>query len=241
MSQMRLQRALARAGVASRRRAEELIRSGKVKVNGKVAELGMRVDPERDVVLVAGRRIRPAETTWLALHKPVGLLVTRGDPQGRPTVFELLPDTPGLTYVGRLDYMTSGLLLLTTDGLGAQRLTHPRYAVPRTYVVRVQGESIDAVARAFERSITIDGRAVAVQAVTVRAAPRGATDVQMTLVEGRYRIVRRVCSELGLRVERLRRTSYGPVHLGRLPIGKWRPLSARERRAIDKLVHVHGK
>jgi 23S rRNA pseudouridine2605 synthase len=238
---MRLQRALARAGVASRRRAEELISSGKVKVNGKVAELGMRVDPERDVVLVSGRRIRPVETTWLALNKPVGYLVTRGDPKGRPTVFELLPDTPGLTYVGRLDYMTSGLLLLTTDGLGAQRLTHPRYAVPRMYVVRVEGESTDAVARAFERSVTIDGRAVAVQAVTVRPAPRGATDVQMTLAEGRYRIVRRVCSELGLRVDRLRRTSYGPVHLGRLPIGKWRPLSARERGAIDKLVHVHGK
>jgi 23S rRNA pseudouridine2605 synthase len=238
---MRLQRALARAGVASRRRAEELISSGKVKVNGKVAELGMRVDPERDVVIVSGRRIRPVKTTWLALNKPVGYLVTRGDPKGRPTVFELLPDTPGLTYVGRLDYMTSGLLLLTTDGLGAQRLTHPRYAVPRTYVVRVEGESTDAVARAFERSVTIDGRAVAVQAVTVRPAPRGATDVQMTLAEGRYRIVRRVCSELGLRVDRLRRTSYGPVHLGRLPIGKWRPLSTRERGAIDKLVHVHGK
>ncbi len=238
---MRLQRALARAGVASRRRAEELIRSGKVKVNGKVAELGLRVDPERDVVLVAGRRIRPAETIWLAFHKPVGCLVTRSDPKGRPTVFELLPDTPGLTYVGRLDYMTSGLLLLTTDGLGAQRLTHPRYAVPRTYVVRVQGEPTDAVARVFERSITIDARAVAVQAVTVRPAPRGATDVQMTLAEGRYRIVRRVCSELGLRIERLRRTRYGPVHLGRLPIGKWRPLSARERGAIDKLVHIHGK
>ncbi len=238
---MRLQRALARAGVASRRRAEELISSGKVKVNGKVAELGMRVDPERDVVIVSGRRIRPVKTTWLALNKPVGYLVTRGDPKGRPTVFELLPDTPGLTYVGRLDYMTSGLLLLTTDGLGAQRLTHPRYAVPRMYVVRVEGESTDAVARAFERSVTIDGRAVAVQAVTVRPAPRGATDVQMTLAEGRYRIVRRVCSELGLRVDRLRRTSYGPVHLGRLPIGKWRPLSARERGAINKLVHVHGK
>ncbi len=241
MSRMRLQRALARAGVASRRRAEELISSGKVKVNGKVAELGMRVDPERDVVLVAGRRIRPVEIIWLALHKPVGFLVTRGDPKGRSTIFELLPDTPGLTYVGRLDYMTSGLLLLTTDGLGAERLTHPRYAVPRTYVVRVEGESTDAVARAFERSVTIDGRAVVVHAVTVRRAPRGATDVQMRLAEGRYRIVRRVCSELGLRVERLKRTSYGPVHLGRLPIGKWRPLSARERDAIDKLVHVHGK
>ncbi len=237
---MRLQRALARAGVASRRRAEELIRSGKVKVNGKVAELGMRVDPERDVILVAGRRIRPAETTWLALHKPVGCLVTRGDPKGRPTVFELLPDTPGLTYVGRLDYMTSGLLLMTTDGLGAQRLTHPRYGVPRTYVVRVQGELTEVVARTFERSITIDRRAVEMQDVSVRPAQHGATDVQMTLTEGRYRIVRRICSELGLRVERLKRTRYGPVHLGRLPIGKWRALSTRERGAIDKLVQVHG-
>ena len=235
MSEMRLQRALARAGVASRRRAEELILAGKVKVNGKVAGLGVRVDPDQDVVLVGGRRVRPAESTWVALHKPVGCLVSRGDSRARPTVFELLPDTPGLTYVGRLDYMTSGLLLLTTDGLGAQRLTHPRYAVPRTYIVRVQGKPTTAVARAFERSIMIDDREVAIQTVSARPAPRGATDVQLTLAEGRYRIVRRVCSELELQVVGLKRTSYGPVHLGRLPMGQWRPLSKRERDAIDKL------
>ena len=132
------------------------------------------------------------------------------------------------------------MLLLTTDGLGAQRLTHPRYAVPRTYVVRVRGEPTDAVARAFERSVTIDRRSVEVQSISVRSAPRGATDVQMTLVEGRHRIVRRVCSELGLQVERLKRTRYGPVRVGRLPIRKWRALSNRERGAIDKLVYVNG-
>ena len=240
MTLMRLQRALARAGVASRRRAEDLIRSGKVTVNGCIAELGMRVDPDRDVVQVAGRRIRPAETTWLALHKPVGCLVSRGDPRGRSTVFELLPKTPGLTYVGRLDYMTSGLLLLTTDGLGAQWLTHPRYAVPRRYVVRVTGKPTAQVTRALQRPMVIDGRRVEVVDLAARSAPGGATDVELTLREGRYRIVRRICSVLELRVERLKRLSYGPVRLGRLPIGKWRPLSQRERDAIGKLVNVNG-
>ncbi len=240
MTEMRLQRALARAGVASRRRAEDLIRSGNVRVNGRVAELGMRVDLDRDVVQVAGRRIRPVETTWLALHKPVGCLVSRGDPRGRSTVFELVPETPGLTYVGRLDYMTSGLLLLTTDGWGAQRLTHPRYAVPRTYVVRVTGKPTPEVMRALRRPMVIDGRRVEVADLAARSIPGGATDVELTLREGRYRLVRRICSELDLRVERLKRLSYGPVRLGRLPIGVWRPLSGREQKAIGKLVDANG-
>jgi 23S rRNA pseudouridine2605 synthase len=237
---MRLQRALARAGVASRRRAEDLIRSGTVKVNGVVAHLGMQVDPERDVVLVEGRRIRPVKATWLAFHKPVGCLVSRSDPQGRPTVFALLPDTPGLTYVGRLDYMTSGLLLLTTDGAGTQRLTHPRYAVPRTYEVRVHGKSPDVIAHALRGQPVIDGRKVMITDVSVRAAARGMTDIRLTLTEGRYRIVRKVCAKLGVRVERLKRTSHGPVNLGRLPVGRWRHVTPRERSALEKLVHVHG-
>ena len=240
MTEMRLQRALARAGVASRRRAEDLIRSGKVKVNGRLAELGMRVDLGRDVVQVAGRRIRPVQTTWLALHKPVGCLVSRGDPQGRSTVFDLVPRTPGLTYVGRLDYMTSGLLLMTTDGLGAQRLTHPRYAVPRTYVVRVTGKPTAEVTRALRRPTVIDGRRVEIEDLDTRSVAAGVTDVELTLREGRYRIVRRICSVLDLRVERLKRLSYGPVRLGRLPIGKWRPLSGREQNAIAKLVDGNG-
>src|SRR5262249_50693299 len=127
MTVMRLQRALARAGVTSRRKAEELIRAGRVHVDGAPATLGSSVDPDRQRITADGRAVRPAaRATWLALNKPVGYVVSRGDPEGRRTVFDLLPKVPGLTYVGRLDVMTSGLLLLTTDGAAAHRLTHPR-------------------------------------------------------------------------------------------------------------------
>src|SRR5438270_865641 len=140
MMLMRLQRALARAGVTSRRKAEDLIRAGRVRVDGAVATIGMSVDPLRQRVTVDGRAVRAAgPVTWLALNKPVGYVVSRGDPEGRQTVYGLLPNVPGLTYVGRLDVMTSGLLLFTTDGAAAHRLMHPRFAVPRTYWLRVHG------------------------------------------------------------------------------------------------------
>src|SRR5207244_11532609 len=140
MTAMRLQRALARAGVTSRRKAEDLIRAGRVRVDGAVAELGSSVDPARQRITLDGRPVRLAPLTWLALNKPIGFVVSRADPQGRRTVFSLLPKVPGLTYVGRLDVMTSGLLLLTTDGAAAHRLMHPRFAVPRSEERRVGEE-----------------------------------------------------------------------------------------------------
>src|SRR5437879_13840650 len=151
MMLMRLQRALARAGVTSRRKAEDLIRAGRVRVDGAVATLGMSVDPLRQRVTVDGRGVRAGPVTWLALNKPVGYVVSRGDPEGRRTVYSLLPQVPGLTYVGRLDVMPSGLLLLTTDGAAAHRLMHPRYAVPRTYWLRVHGHSATEVRAALTR------------------------------------------------------------------------------------------
>lgn len=229
---MRLQRALARAGVASRRRAEELIEAGRVRVNGRVATIGATVDPEADVITVGGRRIRPADVAWIALHKPVGYVVTKRDPQGRKTVFQLLPDVPGLTYVGRLDVTTSGLLLLTTDGAGAHRLTHPRFAVERTYRVLVHGRPAHEIRRALEREIVIAGRPVGLIRSRVRPVASGSSDVTLVLAEGRYRIVRRLCERLNLKVERLTRLSYGPVQLGRLPVGKWRYLTRRELEAV---------
>lgn len=225
---MRLQRALARAGVASRRRSEELIREGRVTVNGRVAEIGTKVDPEQDVIEVRGRRVTLAPVVWLALHKPLGYVVTRRDPERRPTIFELVPDVAGLTYVGRLDVMTSGLLLLTTDGAAAHRLMHPRYEVERTYRALVHGRDANEIRRALSQRVEVEGRPVAVQRVRVRAGKGGAADLTLTLAEGRYRIVRRLCERLGLKVERLTRLSYGPVQLGRLPVGKWRYLSKRE-------------
>lgn len=236
MTVMRLQRALARAGVASRRNAEALIRAGRVCVDGAVATLGMSVDVARQRVTVDGRGVRPAAVAWLALNKPVGYVVSRGDPEGRRTVFDLLPAVPGLTYVGRLDLMTSGLLLLTTDGAAAHRLTHPRFAVPRTYWLRVHGRPVDDVARALARPVVIDQRAVRVTGVRVRSAGRSA-EVELTLAEGRQRIVRRLAEALGLKVEWLHRVAYGPVRLGRLAEGKYRRLAVREIQAIERL---HG-
>ena len=233
---MRLQRALARAGVTSRRKAEELIRAGRVRVDGTVATLGCSVDPDKQRVLVDGKVVRPAAATWLVLNKPIGVVTSRGDPQGRRTVFDLVRDTPGLIYVGRLDVMTSGLLLLTTDGATANRLTHPRYAVQRTYRMGVHGAAAEGVRRALESRPAIDGRPVAIVAMSVRSKNRS-VEVELTLAEGRHRIVRRLAEALDLKIEWLHRVSYGPVRLDDLAEGRSRPLTRRELDAIERL---HG-
>jgi len=236
MTLMRLQRALARAGVTSRRKAEDLIRAGRVRVDGAVATIGMSVDPLRQRVTVDGRAVRPGPVTWLVLNKPVGYVVSRGDPEGRRTVYSLLPNVPGLAYVGRLDVMTSGLLLFTTDGAAAHRLMHPRFAVPRTYWLRVHGHSAAEVRAALERPPAIDGRPVRVVDFRVRTVERS-IEVEVTLAEGRQRIVRRLAEALGLKVEWLHRVAYGPVRLGRLAEGKYRRLAAPEVEAIE---HLNG-
>jgi 23S rRNA pseudouridine2605 synthase len=235
MTLMRLQRALARAGVASRRKAEDLIRDGRVRIDGQVATIGMSADPDKQKITVDGRIVRTAKsTTWFALNKPLGYVVSRSDPEGRRTVFDLLPKVPGLTYVGRLDVMTSGLLLLTTDGTAAHRLMHPRYEVPRTYWLGVHGADAAAVRAALAKRIVIDGRAVRVVESRVRPANRS-VEVELTLAEGRQRIVRRIAEQLDLKVEWLHRVAYGPVRLGRLPEGKWRELTKQEIGAIERL------
>ena len=238
MTLMRLQRALARAGVTSRRKAEDLIRAARVRVDGRVATIGQSVDPERQRITVDGRGIQAATTVWLALNKPLGYVVSRGDPEGRRTIYDLLPKVPGLTYVGRLDVMTSGLLLLTTDGAGAHRLMHPRFAVERTYWLRAHGKSPEAVRQALASRVVVDGRPVRMVASRVRLAEGGrSVEIELTLAEGRHRIVRRMAEVLGLKVEWLHRVAYGPVRLGRLAEGKHRPLTAREIHGIE---HLHG-
>ncbi|HVH66512.1 MAG TPA: pseudouridine synthase [Gemmatimonadales bacterium] len=236
MTLMRLQRALARAGVTSRRKAEELIRAGRVRVDGTPAALGMSVDPAHQRVTVDGRAVRAAPVTWLALNKPIGYVVTRGDPEGRRTIFQLLPPVPGLTYVGRLDVMTSGLLLLTTDGAAAHRLTHPRFAVARTYWLRAHGARPTELRGVLGRPPAIDGRPVRVVSFRVRPV-QGSVEIEITLAEGRHRIVRRLAEALGLKVEWLHRVAYGPVRLGRLAEGKYRQLAPHEITAIERL---HG-
>jgi len=234
MTEMRLQRALARAGVTSRRKAEDLIRAGRVRVDGVVAEIGSKVDPGRQRVTVDGKPLAAPSVAWFALNKPLGYVVSRGDPEGRRTIFDLLPKVPGLTYVGRLDVMTSGLLICTTDGDAAHRMTHPKFAVERTYWLRVHGRSVSEVRHALGGRTVIEGRPVVIRTARVRAV-RKSVEVELTLAEGRHRIVRRLAEELGLKVEWLHRVSYGPVRLGKLPEGQWRALTPREIQAIGRI------
>jgi len=236
MAPMRLQRFLARAGVASRRGAEVLIEAGKVRVDGHVATIGMSVDPETARVTVGRRAVRPVPRRWVAVHKPLGVITTAADESGRRTVFDLLDDSTGLAYVGRLDVATTGLLLLSTDGEAIHRLTHPRYRIPRSYIALVHGLSTDELAARARERVKLDGRPVVPQRVRVRAGHAGRSILEVTLAEGRHRVVRRWVEAMGGKVERLARISYGPVRLGDLPPGRWRELTPAEVRAIYRAI-----
>jgi 23S rRNA pseudouridine2605 synthase len=230
---VRLQKYLAQAGVASRRKSETLIVSGRVRVNGAVVtELGTRVAPERDVVEVDGREVCGASSEWLLLHKPVGYLSTRTDPQGRRTLYDLLPpQLRRLFYVGRLDRDSEGLILLTNDGDLAHRMLHPRHGMEREYEVEVAAPIDDAALQQLTRGVELDdGPARAERAR--RLAP---AQLSLTVREGRKREVRRMLEAVGQHVVRLRRVRYGPIRLGALPPGQWRQLSADEIAALHQL------
>jgi 23S rRNA pseudouridine2605 synthase len=232
MSEMRLQRALARAGIASRRAAEELITEGRVRVDGEIATLGMKVDPDRQKITVSGRLIHQVEQRWLAFHKPMGVVTTASDEEGRRTVFDFIKDPRGLTYVGRLDVNTTGLLLLTTDGEAVHRLTHPSYRIPRSYTSLVHGKPAPEIEAAVRQRVLVDGKAVVPVRVRVRPGKEGRSILDVTLHEGRNRIVRNWCEAMGIKVDRLARISYGPVRLGELPVGTTRALLPQEEDAI---------
>jgi 23S rRNA pseudouridine2605 synthase len=228
---VRLQKFLSQAGIASRRAAEELIRSGRVRVNGEtVEELGTKVDPARDAVAVDGRIVRSAAPVWIAVYKPRGVVSTRSDPEGRRTLYDGLPPRfRRLFYVGRLDRVSEGLMLLTNDGDAAHRLLHPRYGVTREYEVSLVGRLTKAEGDRLLRGVTLeDGPARAESIRVTGRSPSGASRVRMVLREGRKREVRRMFEAVGHRVRRLVRIRYGPIELGELEPGAWRELTTAE-------------
>lgn len=229
----RLQKALARAGFGSRRACEDLIRAGHVRVNGKRAELGMRIDPATDEVLVRGVRasVSPDVVYWV-LHKPVGVVTTASDPKRRTKVVDLVPKEPRVFPVGRLDIDTSGLLFLTNDGEFANRIAHPRYRVPKTYVAEV-GRSVGAsLARRLVRGLELDDGPARAESARVQATSGGRSLVEIVVHEGRNRLVRRMFEAAGADVASLVRTAIGPVRLGRLKEGGWRTLRTNEVRDL---------
>jgi 23S rRNA pseudouridine2605 synthase len=214
-----------------------LIAAGRVTVNGTVAVIGQPVDPSADAIMVDGKRIAaPAPgPTWIVFNKPLGVMSTKSDPDGRRTVFDYMPDVPGLTYVGRLDFLTEGLLLLTTDGAAAHALTHPSREVERTYVATVTGDASGAADLAMDGVELDDGIAVAKRARAVKIG-RDRWELELVITEGKKREIRRMCAAMGLAVERLVRTKYGPVSLGELGTGAQRPLTPKEREGIERLL-----
>jgi 23S rRNA pseudouridine2605 synthase len=220
---MRLNAYLARAGVASRRKADELIKAGRVTVNGEPGQLNTQVQ-SRDVVRVDGERVAKQALTYLLLHKPPATVTTASDPQGRRTVVDLVPDEPRVVPVGRLDADTTGALLLTNDGELAHRLAHPRYGVEKTYVVEVEGEPSDDDIARLARGIELDDGPTA----PARARRVTRNVVELTLHEGRNRQVKRMLEAVGHPVTRLHRSHYAGLSADDLEPGAWRELSAAE-------------
>jgi 23S rRNA pseudouridine2605 synthase len=231
---VRLQKFLAEAGVASRRASEEIIVQARVMVNGRVVrELGAKVDPAHDQIMVDGKLVRTKRKIYVALHKPIGCVCSRNDERGRPTIYELLPpDWSNVQSVGRLDYDTEGLLLLTNDGELSLRLTHPRYGVKKLYEVTVEGRVNLDQTEAFTRGVRDEGELLRAQRVRITSASKSRSVIELELTEGKNREVRRMCAAIGLNVERLVRTQVGKIKLGELRAGRWRTLTDAEIKTL---------
>lgn len=240
MSEQRVQKILARAGVASRRAAEEIITQGRVTVNGRIAVVGDKADPDRDAIKVDGRRVRKVVGhRYLLLHKPQNVMSTRSDPEGRPTVFDLIP--PGLrkalVTVGRLDFHSDGLILLTDDGELAHRVAHPSFGCSKTYEVKVKGVPADEKIARLRRGVVIEGRRTAPARISSLRRPRPHKEEvnswwTVELQEGRPRQIREMFFRIGHPVQRLTRVAIGPISDPRLTPGAYRELRREEIEAL---------
>ena len=233
-NRIRLQKFMADNGIASRRKCEEMIEQGLVKVNGTVAHIGDKVDPKRDKVSVNGKRIAVQDKLrYIMLHKPRGFITTMQDEQGRKCVAELVGDIDTRVYpVGRLDRESEGLLLMTNDGAFSNAMTHPTNHVPKTYRVTIRPKITDEQINAFHNGIVIDGRMTAPAGLRVLEKTEGRVVCEVILYEGRNRQIRRMFEELGIEVARLKRVAVGSVKLGMLQPGKWRDLTEDEVRKL---------
>ena len=235
---IRLQKVLAGAGIGSRRVCEDLIDEGRVSVNGVVAHLGQRVDPEQDTIEVDGSQIGvKAGLVHYLLNKPQGVVTTSMDTHGRPTVVEMVPDEPRVFSVGRLDADTEGLLLMTNDGDLAHRLTHPSYGVDKEYLAEVEGTPSRNALRLLRQGVELDDGVTSPATVSMPAPGM----VKLIIHEGRNRQVRRMCEAVGHPVIRLVRTRIGPLSDPQLAPGAWRPLTRDEVRSLERAVILHDE
>ncbi len=231
---VRLQKLLAEAGIASRRASEQLIRDGRVAVNGQlIQQLGTKVDPARDRVTVDSQRVKVRRKLYLALHKPRGYLCTRRDPARRPTVGDLLPPEWSHVFsVGRLDQESEGLIFLTNDGQFALRLTHPRFGTSKTYRVTVEGRIETPSLAQMLHGVRDQGESIRAAKARLVSANNTHSVVELELAEGKNREIRRLCEALGFRITRLQRIRIGAIPLGELPPGKWRTLTEPEIKSL---------
>lgn len=237
MNSVKLQKYFSDCSVMSRRAAEEEIQKGRVTVNGEVATLGLRINPEQDVIIYNGKRILPShdKKVYIMLNKPAGVLTTLSDEKGRKTVVSLLGGLNKRVYpVGRLDMYSDGLLLLTDDGELTYRLTHPRHEIPKIYHVTVEGEPTDAQLTILRSPLTIDEYKIQPVKAEIIEQKNGVTTLKMTLFEGRNRQIRKMCEIAKLKIRRLSRVALGKITIGSLKSGSWRYLSKEEIEYLKK-------
>ena len=233
----RVQKVLAAAGIGSRRSCEELIAEGRVAVDGEIITLGAKADPRTQIITVDGERVHSNPTLlYLLLNKPVGYVTTVTDPQGRPTVMDLVPATPRVYPVGRLDRDTEGLLVLTNDGELANRLAHPSYEVEKTYVAQIRGPAKRRAVRQLLDGVQLEDGMARARSLRELGSAGDHTLIEIVLAEGRKREVRRMLQAVNLPLERLARVRIGPLPLGDISPGKFRPLTGSEVRDLYRTV-----